>query len=66
MFHTNAKVEAIHAGLECGLLLGKMPQLDAVSIGPDMEGVHTPKERLCISSTKKCYTFLLQLLEELK
>lgn len=66
MFHTNAKVEAIHAGLECGLLLGKMPQLDAVSIGPDMEGVHTPEERLCISSTKKCYTFLLQLLEELK
>lgn len=66
LFHTDARVEAIHAGLECGLLLGKMPQLDAVSIGPDMEGVHTPEERLSISSTKRCYTFLTKLLEEIR
>lgn len=66
LFHEEAKVEAIHAGLECGLLLGKMPWLDAVSIGPNMEGVHTPKERLSISSTRKCYEFLIRLLEEIR
>ena len=66
LFHTEAKVEAIHAGLECGLLLGKMPKLDAVSIGPDMKGVHTPQERLSISSTRRCYEFLVRLLEDMK
>ena len=43
---------AIHAGLECGLLLDKMPHAQAISLGPDMFEVHTPNEHLNISSTK--------------
>jgi dipeptidase D len=52
------KVEAIHAGLECGLIYEKLPGIDIVSIGPDMFGVHTIEERLNISSTIRVYKFL--------
>ena len=55
---------AIHAGLECGLLSEKMPYLDIVSIGPDMQGIHTPEERLNISSTKRVYEYLLLTLKD--
>lgn len=58
-------IEAIHAGLECGILAGKMPDLDIVSIGPDIFDIHTPKERLSISSTKRVYQFVLGVLEKL-
>ena len=56
-------VQAIHAGVECGLLMEKMPGLDAVSIGPDMKDVHTPSERLNIASTARTYELLKQVLE---
>lgn len=57
-------VEAIHAGLECGFFAGKMgADLDAVSIGPTMEGVHTPSERLSISSTERTWNYLLGVLK---
>ena len=59
------KIEVIHAGLECGILAGKMPDLDIVSIGPDIFDIHTPKERLSISSTKRVYQFVLGVLEKL-
>lgn len=59
-------IEAIHAGLECGILAGKMPELDMVSIGPDILDIHTPKERLVISSTQRVYKYLLRVLEEMK
>ena len=65
MFETKSKVEAIHAGLECGLLLDKMPALDIVSMGPDMQDIHTPEERLSISSVARCYDFLIQVLKDL-
>ena len=58
MYKKEAKVEAIHAGLECGLLCSKIKGLDAVSIGPDMRNVHTPDERLSISSSERVYEFL--------
>lgn len=58
------KVEAIHAGLECGLIYEKMPGIDIVSIGPDMFRVHTIEERLSISSTIRVYQFLEQILKE--
>ena len=45
------KIEAIHAGLECGLIAEKMPGIDIVSIGPDMSRVHTIDEKVSISST---------------
>lgn len=59
------KIEAIHAGLECGIISGKMPELDMVSIGPDILDIHTPKERLVISSTQRVYKYLLAVLERL-
>ena len=65
MYHTEPKIDLIHAGVECGLILQKMPQLDMVSMGPNMRDVHTPKERLSISSVRRVYEFLIKLLEEL-
>lgn len=52
------RVEITHGGLECGLLAAKVKKLDCVSIGPDMENVHTPDERLSIPSVKRTWTFL--------
>ena len=59
-------MEAIHAGLECGLISEKMPDLDIVSIGPEMHDIHTPKERLSVVSAIRVYQFLEKLLEALK
>lgn len=55
-------VRAIHAGLECGILLEKKPELDIVSLGPDMKQVHTPSERLHIASTARTYALLQRVL----
>lgn len=62
------RVEAIHAGLECGLFAGKMNdgKFDAVSIGPDMKGVHTTEEALSISSVGRTWKYLLGILEASK
>ncbi|MCR5477830.1 MAG: aminoacyl-histidine dipeptidase [Lachnospiraceae bacterium] len=64
LYGKTPKVEAIHAGLECGLLAGKIPDLDCVSIGPDMKDIHTAKERLSISSVRRVWEFVLALLAE--
>ncbi len=58
-------VKAIHAGLECGLLSDKLPGLDAVSCGPNMQDVHTSRERLSIASTERTYRYLCRVLERL-
>jgi len=58
------QVVAIHAGLECGLLAEKLQGLDCVSIGPRMSGIHTPSERLYISSVERTWTFVKQILKE--
>lgn len=58
------EVCAIHAGLECGLFSEKMPNVDMVSIGPNMQAIHTPDERLNISSTKRVYEYLLLVLKD--
>ncbi|MDO5292459.1 MAG: aminoacyl-histidine dipeptidase [bacterium] len=55
-------IEVIHAGLECGILANKIPGLDIVSIGPDMHDVHTPKERLSISSTIRVFDYIVKVL----
>ena len=56
------RIEAIHAGVECGLLSGKMPGLDCVSIGPDLTEIHTPRERMSISSVRRVWTFVVEVL----
>ena len=63
MYGTEPKVEAIHAGLECGLLGSKITDLDCVSMGPDMKDIHTTEETLSISSTKRVWEYLVRVLE---
>lgn len=58
-------VETIHAGLECGLLAEKLPGLDAVSAGPDMRDIHSPRERLSVSSVRRTWDYLLAVLAQL-
>ncbi|MDY3225405.1 MAG: aminoacyl-histidine dipeptidase [Candidatus Faecousia sp.] len=65
MFGEEPKVEAIHAGLECGLFTEKLPDLDCVSIGPQMHDIHTNRERLEIASTERTWKFLLEVLKNL-
>lgn len=63
LYNKEAKVKAIHAGLECGLFLEKYPQLDMISIGPDMTDVHSPDEKMKISSVGKFWDYLVKILE---
>ena len=60
------KIEAIHAGLECGLFAGQLPGLDCVSFGPDLVDIHTAREKMSISSVQRTWKFLLGVLEALK
>lgn len=64
LFGKEASVEAIHAGIECGLFADSIPDLDCVSIGPDMAGVHTPGEHLSISSSARTYRLLCEVLRQ--
>lgn len=61
-----SKVEAIHAGLECGFLIEKIGKLDTISFGPDMYDVHTPNEHLSISSTERTFKLLCEILRKIK
>ena len=58
-------ITAIHAGLECGLLLDKMPGCEAISMGPDMFEVHTPNEHVSITSIKNVWDYLVKVLESM-
>lgn len=58
-------ITAIHAGLECGVLLDKMDGAQAISMGPDMFEVHTPNEHLNITSVKNVYEYLLEVLKSM-
>lgn len=63
LFGQEPKVRAIHAGLECGLFLQKYPELEMVSIGPTLRGVHSPDERLEIASVAKFWEHLVDILQ---
>lgn len=63
LFRTEPKVEAIHAGLECGILASKIPDLDCVSMGPDMKDIHTTEERLSISSVERMWRYILEIIK---
>lgn len=64
MYNAKPEIEAIHAGLECGLFAGKIPGLDCVSCGPDMKAIHTAEEVLSISSVKRVWEYLLEILKQ--
>lgn len=66
MYGKEAKVEAIHAGLECGFLKEKIGDIDMISMGPSMYDVHTTNERLSISSTERVFDFLCEILKRIK
>ena len=59
------RVYSIHAGLECGLFMGKYPNLDCTSIGPTLEYPHSPEERLTIASAPRLWKVLTNALEKL-
>ena len=65
MYQRPAKVVAIHAGLECGLLSEKLPGLDCVSIGPEMHDIHTSRERLGIASVERMWKYLQEVLKNM-
>jgi dipeptidase D len=58
-------VKAIHAGLECGILKKKFPQMEMISIGPKNVGAHSPDERISVPSVGKIWTFVISLLRKL-
>ncbi len=58
------EVEAIHAGLECGLFVEKLPGLDAISLGPDLRDVHSINERLNVASTARVYELVRRFLQD--
>ena len=60
------EIQAIHAGVECGMLSGKIQGLDCISLGPDMTGVHTCHETLSISSVVRTWELLIEALRRLK
>lgn len=66
MYGKEAKIVAIHAGVECGLFNEKLGNLDMISFGPNLYDVHTPDEHMSISSVKNCYEYLLGILKEIK
>ncbi|HEC81057.1 MAG TPA: aminoacyl-histidine dipeptidase [Thermoplasmatales archaeon] len=65
MFNEEAKVEAIHAGLETGIIGEKFPGMDMISIGPTIKHPHSPDEYVEISTVEKFYKYVLKILESL-
>ena len=66
LYQKDCVMEAIHAGLECGIFSQKLPGLDCISYGPDLLDIHTPREHMSISSVKRVWEFTLALLEAMK
>ena len=62
----DGKIEATHGGLECGLLIEKIPGLDAVSMGPELHDVHSVNERLNVASTARVYELVCEVLKRSK
>ena len=65
LFEEAPEIDAIHAGLECGILAETYPQVEMVSFGPNIKGAHSPEEALQISSTQKFWTYLTTILARL-
>jgi len=63
MYNEEPKVEAIHAGLECGIIGENFPGMDMISIGPTIKYPHSPEEQLHVSTVDKFYKYVLKILE---
>ncbi len=66
MYGKAPKVSAIHAGLECGIFSEKLPGADIVSFGPNLENIHTPKERMNVASVERTWEYLKEILKRCK
>lgn len=64
MYGSAPKLEAIHAGLECGILAGKIPGLDCISVGPDLMNVHTAQESMDAASVERVWEYLIAVLSD--
>lgn len=62
LYGKEMRVEAIHAGLECGLFSDRISGLECVSLGPNMQDIHTTRERLSVSSVSRTYDFVCAIL----
>ena len=65
IFNTDPVITAIHAGLECGIIGEKYPEMQMISFGPNILGAHSPDERVQISSVSKFWALLIKVLETL-
>jgi dipeptidase D len=65
MYGQDPEVTAVHAGLECGTIVSKYPDMDAISIGPTLLDVHTRNERVQVSTVKKLNDFLIETLKQI-
>lgn len=65
LFNEEPRVEAIHAGLECGLIINKHPGMQAISLGPTIKNPHSPEEKMYLPSLGKLYKLLSSILSEL-
>jgi dipeptidase D len=65
LFRKDPVIRVIHAGLECGLIREKHPDLDMISFGPTIKGAHTPTERISIRSTQRFWKLLLDILKQI-
>ena len=64
LYNVKPAIKAIHAGLECGLFLQKYPELDMVSFGPTLQGVHSPSERMYIPAVERFWGQLRRIIEK--
>jgi dipeptidase D len=65
MFHADAHVNAVHAGLECGILGTHYHHMQMISFGPNIRGAHSPDEKVQISSVQKFWPYLLETLKRI-
>ena len=65
LYQKEPVIQVIHAGVECGLFAAKIPGLDAVSFGPDMKDIHSPRESMDVGSVKRTWEYLLAVLREM-
>ena len=65
MFTADAHVNAVHAGLECGILGANYPDMQMISFGPNIRGAHSPDEKVQISSVQKYWPYLLETLKRI-
>jgi dipeptidase D len=63
LYEKDPEVKAIHAGLECGVIGERIPGMDMISLGPTLEGVHSPDEKIHIDTVERFWVFLLEILK---